>query len=159
MKYYNNKRASSYMCHRLRPYLSNVPEDRKVSPKQRTCLKDHPPRFEQFVLHWTLQLWAQKLSCKIWLWLLQKANNSLWSFWHSSLGSLDGSSPLTKSATCGVPWQTQSFQNLMNSVYWIHQINLYWSSACPNISLRASLSSSNVADRILLLHAKLDLLW
>lgn len=39
--------------HHLQVYLSNIPEDRKVSPKQRTCfdpvLEDHPPRLEHLV--------------------------------------------------------------------------------------------------------------
>ena len=75
--YYKYHRASSYRCHRLGVFLSNVPEDRKVFPKQRTCLKDHLPRFEHFASTQLCNCEAQKLSWKIWPWLLQDAFGSL----------------------------------------------------------------------------------
>ena len=122
--YFKYHKASNYRCYRLGVFLSNVPKDRKVFPKQRICLKDHPPRLEHSAP-------TQLCNCELKICLGRYGYGfcrmplAVWSLWHSSLGSLDGSSPLTKSATCGVPWQTQSFQNLMIYVYWIHQINLY----------------------------------
>ena len=131
--YYKYHRASSYMCHQLGVFISNVPEDRKVFPKQRTCLKDHLPRLEHFASTQLCNCEAQKLSWKIWLWLLQDAFGSLiilalqsrqlrWIFSFDEVCHLRCALANTK------------FSKPNDFVYWIHQINLYWSSTCPNIS-------------------------
>ena len=127
MKYYNKHIASSYRCHWLGVFLSNVPKDRKVFPKQRACLKDHPPCLE----HFAPPNFATVSSIIVLVDLAMAYAGGLWQSDHSG-------TPVSKTWMDFLLWWSLPPAVCLGKhkdfVYWIHQINLYWSSTCPIIS-------------------------